>query len=279
MAAATDAPVLAGIGSERNLTLVRLAAREAATHERPLRLLHAFDWATALAAPSVVGPHDAAEELLARATEIAKDVDETLPVSGEITEGPVVEMLVRRSDAAFLVAIGDGGMSTDSGWVPADAVAVQVAARAGCPVLVGRRDPPPEGPVLVGVDGSDGSRRALEWAFDCAARRAARLVAVRVVEPGGNDDPAVLGDIAAAAGRRHPSVAVECHTIRGDPGLVLVEQSRSTQVTVVAARGHRPGRGMLGSVCQKVLYRASAPVIVVRGIDAAEDPGGRDQGP
>ncbi len=277
MAAATDAPVLAGVGSERNLPLVRLAAQEAAAHERPLRLLHAFDWAAALAAPSVAGPHDAAEELLARATEIAKDVDETLPVSGEITEGPVVDMLVRQSDAAFLVVIGDGGMSGDPGWVPADSVPVQVAARAGCPVLVDRRDPPPDGPVLVGVDGSDDSRQALAWAVDCAARRGARLVAVRVVEPGADDDPAVLGDIVARAAL--PSVAVECHTVRGNPGQVLVEQSRSTQVTVVAARGDQPNRGMLGSVCQKVLYRAPAPVIVVRGVVAAEDPRGRDQGP
>lgn len=274
MAAATDAPVLAGVGSERNLPLVGLAAREAVAHERPLCLLHAFDWSAALAAPSVVGPHDAAEELLTRATEIAKDVDETLPVSGEITEGPVVEMLVRRSETAFLVVVGDGGMSTRPGCcVPADAPAVQVAARAGCPVLVGRRSPPPEGPVLVGVDGSEDSQRALEWAFDCAGRREARLVAVRVVEPGtGNDDPAALTDIVARVGAEHRSVPVECHTIRGDPGPVLVEQSKSAQVAVVAARGQRPGRGMLGSVCQKVLYHSPAPVIVVRGLATAEGP-------
>ncbi|NJP33398.1 universal stress protein [Micromonospora thermarum] len=281
MTAVTDAPVLAGVGSERNLPLVRMAAGEAVGHERPLRLLHAFDWGAALAAPSVAGPHDAAEELLARATEVAKDVDENLPVSGEISEEPTVDMLVRRSDTAFLVAVGDSGMSTRPGsCVPADAPAVQVAARAGCPVLVGRRDPPPEGPVLVGVDGSPDSRKALAWAFDCAARREARLVAVRVAEPGcADDDPAVLTGIVARIGERWPAVPVECHTIRGYPGAVLVEQTRSAQLGVVAARADQPGRGMLGSVSQTLVYHSPAPVIVVRGLAPTEGPDARDQRP
>ncbi|MGN9776489.1 universal stress protein [Micromonospora sp. H33] len=280
MAAVTDAPVLAGVGSERNLPLVRLAAREAAAYGRPLRLLHAFDWGAALTAPSVAGQHDATEELLARATEVAKDVDETLPVSGEISEEPAVEALVRRSETCFLVAVGDSGMSTNPGsCVPAEAPAVRIAARAGCPVLVGRRDPPSEGPVLVGVDGSIDSRKALAWAFEYAARREVRLVAVRVAEPGADDDPAVLTGIVARVGERRPTVPVECHTIRGDPGAVLVEQSRSAQLAVVAARGNQPGRGMLGSVSQSVLYHSPAPVIVVRGLAPADGPDARDQGP
>ncbi|MDM4718219.1 universal stress protein [Micromonospora sp. WMMA1363] len=280
MAVATDAPVLAGVGSRWSLPLVRLAAQEAAAHDRPLCLLHAFDWAAALAAPSVVGPHDAAEELLTRAEEVARDVDETLTINGEIAEGPVVEALIRRSGSAYLVVVGDGGMSTAPGWVSAETPTVQVAARAGCPVLVTRRGPPPEGPVLVGVDGSADSRQALAWAFGCAARRGARLVAVRVVEPDRADaDPAVLAGIVARIGGRHPDVPVECHTVRGDPGTVLVEQSRSSQVSVVATRGDQPGRGMLGSVSQSVLYHSPAPVIVVRGLAATEAPDVRDQGP
>ncbi|QGN49893.1 universal stress protein [Micromonospora sp. WMMD558] len=281
MTAVTEAPVLAGVGSERNLPLVRLAAREAVGHGRPLHLVHAFDWGAALAAPSIAGPHDAAEELLARATEVAKEVDEDLPVSGEISEEPAVDTLVRRSETAFLVAVGDSGMSAHPGCcVPAEAPAVQVAARAGCPVLVGRRDPPPEGPVLVGVDGSPDSRKALAWAFDCAARREARLVAVRVAEPGcADDDPEVLTGTVARVGERWPAVSVECHTIRGDPRSVLVEQTRSAQLAVVAARADQPGRGMLGSVSQTLLYHSPAPVIVVRGFAATDGPDAQDQRP
>ncbi|MEU6074285.1 universal stress protein [Micromonospora sp. NPDC047074] len=285
MAAATDAAVLVGLGSERNLSVVRLAAREAATHGRPLCLLHAFNWTTALQAPSIAGPRADADELISRATEIAKEVEPALPVSGEIVEGPPVATLIRRSESAALLAVGDGGMASCGDCVPADAAAVQLAARAGCPVLVARREPPPQGPVLVGVDGTASSETALAWALECASRREARLLAVRVVEPeNGTADPGVLVEVMARAAQRFPSVAAECHTIRGDPGTVLVEQSRSAQLAVVAARGDEPWRGMLGAVSQALLYHSPAPVIVVRGrtgvpVDGRNAHPARDQRP
>ncbi|MFG3696735.1 universal stress protein [Micromonospora sp. NPDC047620] len=267
MAAATEAAVLVGLGSERNLPVVRLAAQEAAAHGHPLCLLHAFDWTAALKAPSIAGPRAEADELISRAAEVAAEVAPAVPVSGEIVEGAVVDTLVRRSESAFLLAIGDAGMAACGDCVPADAPAVQLAARAGCPVLVARRDPPPQGPVLVGVDGSTSSLGALEWAFECAARRESRLLAVRVVEPeDGTEDPELLVGLVARCARRFPSVPAECHTIRGDPGTVLVEQSRSAQVALVAARGDEPWRGMLGAVSQALLYHSPAPVIVVRGL-------------
>ncbi|WP_431908372.1 universal stress protein [Micromonospora carbonacea] len=294
-----DAPVVAALGSpETAPQVVRLAAREAAGHGRPLRLLHAFNWSAALEAPSVVGPRARAEELLEGAAAAAGEAEPAVPVSGEIVEGAPVAALVRRSESAFLVVIGDGGMARCGACIPADAPAVQLAARAGCPVLVVRPEPPPQGPVLVGVDGSASSRTALAFAFGCAARRSARLLAVRVVEPPPEDRPpdtagtppgtdphdaydrhglgtahAELADLVARCGRRHPEVPVECHVVVGDPGRVLVEQSRSAQLTVVAPRGDEPLRGMLGAVSQSLLYHSPAPVIVVRGL-VATAPGG-----
>ncbi|MEU4772092.1 universal stress protein [Micromonospora sp. NPDC023644] len=269
MTAATDAAVLVGLGAERNLPVVRLAAQEAAAHGRPLCLLHAFNWTAALEAPSIAEARADAEKLISRATEIANEVEPALPVSGEIVEGALIPTLVRRSESAFLLAVGDGGMATSGECVSVDAPAVQLAARAGCPVLVARREPPPQGPVLVGVDGSDSSQGALEWAFECAAGREARLLAVRVVEPEeAAEDPELLAGMVARSAHRFPSVATECHTIRGDPGTVLVEQSRSVQVALVAARGDEPWRGMLGAVSQTLLYHSPAPLIVVRGLTA-----------
>ncbi|KWV31544.1 universal stress protein [Micromonospora rifamycinica] len=271
MTGSTGGPVVVGLGATpTDLGMVRLAAREADTHGRSLALVHAFNWEAALAGPSLAGSRDTAEELIARAATAANEVAPAVPVSGEIVEGAPVGVLVRRSETAFLVAIGDGGMTGCGRCVPADAPAVQLAARAGCPVLVVRPEPPPPGPVLVGVDGSPGSRAALDFAFGCAARRPARVIVVRVVEPGrpdGDDDP--LGALVAEARRHHPEVAAECHTVHGDPGTVLVEQSRSAQVALVGARGDQPGRGMLGEVSQTLLYHAPAPVIVVRGLVSA----------
>ncbi|MFI5485004.1 universal stress protein [Micromonospora echinaurantiaca] len=268
MAAAADAAVLVGVGSERNYPAVRLAAQEAAAHERQLHLLHAFNWTAAFEAPTVAEPRAHAEELLAEARRIAAEVAPDLPVQEEIAEGPAVGALARRSDWAFLLVVGDGGMAACADCVPADAPAVQLAARASCPVLVARREPPPQGPVLVGVDGTASSRAALEWAFDCAARRAARLLAVRVVEPDETTEDTTdqLEAEVARYAHRHPAVPVECHAIRGDPGTVLVDQSRSAQLAIVAARGDEPARGMLGAVSQSMLYHSPAPVIVIRGL-------------
>lgn len=272
MSAAADAPVVVGVsGSDESLSVVRLAAREAAEHGRSLCVVHAFDWEAALAAPSVVAPRAEAERVISRAIAVAGDVAPDLRVDGQLVEGTAVAGLLRRSDSAFLVAIGDGGLTTRD-CVPTDTMAVQVAARADCPTLVARLAPPPDGPVLVGLDGSATSRAALDFAFDCAARHDGRLRAVRVVEPGGDadHDGRDLADTVDRGGRRYPTVTVERDLLRGDPGQALIEQSRTARLVVVGTRGDEPWRGMLGAVSQTLLYHAPAPVVFVRRVTEAD---------
>ncbi|MCW3843463.1 universal stress protein [Micromonospora yasonensis] len=274
MAAPTHGAVVVGVGrSDEDLEVVRTAAGEAAAHRRPLLLLHAFNWAAALEEPTAGAPRDAAEDLLERAGQTASAAEPAVPVSGAIVEGSPVEALIRASDTAFMLALGDGGMSNCATCVPGDAPAVQLASRAGCPVLIGRATPPPKGPLLVGFDGSESGRAALGYAFDCAERRGARLLAIRVVEPEHHDDDHLLDEAVARYGPRHPTVAAECHTVRGHPATVLLEQSRSAQVALVGARGDEPWRGMLGEVSQTLLYHSPAPVIVVRGLDPEREDG------
>jgi nucleotide-binding universal stress UspA family protein len=267
MAAPADAPVVAAVGpSEDALQVVRLAAREAAHHDRPLCLLHAFNWAAAPPRASEAGPYAEAERLLERAAAAARQVTPEVPIDGEIVEGGAVSALIRRSESAYLVAIGDGGLARRADRVPADAPTVLLAAQAGCPVLIVRPEPPPQGPVLVGVDGTTSSRTALGFAFECAARRSAPLLAVRVADPADDAARAELAEAVARYGRRHPGVAAECRTVPGDPGPTLVELSRAAQLAIVAALGEEPSRSMLGAVSQSLLYHSPAPVIVVRGL-------------
>ncbi|WP_410812299.1 universal stress protein [Micromonospora sp. 067-2] len=271
MAATADAAVLVGLGSDRDLPVVRLAAQEAAEHSRPLHVLHTFSWQAAFAADTVAAPRDEAEDLITRATQLAHEVEPGLTVRGEIVESAALPTLIRRSEAAFLLAVGDSGMAGSGECVPSDTIAVQLAARAGCPLLVVRGEQAPEGPVLVGVDGSPSSNLALEWALECAARRRARVLALRVVEPDEDTDAITdaLTDVLARYTARHAEIPAECRVVRGDPGQVLVDTSRSAQVVLVAARGDEPGRGMLGAVAQSLLYHSPAPVIVVRGLAEA----------
>ncbi|MEU7587473.1 universal stress protein [Micromonospora sp. NPDC049230] len=271
MAAPADAAVLVGIGSVLDLPVVEQAAQEAAGHGRPLHLLHMFDWQAAFAADTVAAPRDRAEELLTRAAQLAHQAEPELTVGSEIVESGMLATLIRRSETAFLLAVGDSGMAGSGQCVPAETPAVQLAARAGCPLLVVRREPPPQGPVLVGVDGSPSSHLALRWAVECAARRDTRLLALRVVEQD-EDTDAVTEQLVEALAQhtcRNGSVPTECRVVRGDPGQVLIETSRTSQLALVAARGDEPGRAMLGAVAQSLLYHSPAPVVVVRGLAEA----------
>ncbi|MGV9212099.1 universal stress protein [Micromonospora sp. RB23] len=272
MAASADAAVLVGLGSDGDLPVVEQAAQEAAGHGRPLHLVHTFDWHAAFAADTVAAPRDAAEDLITRAAQLAHQVEPGLTVRGEIVESAMLPTLIRRSESAFLLAVGDSGMAGSGQCVPADTPAVQLAARANCPLLAVRREPPPQGPVLVGVDGSPSSHLALRWAVECASRRGARLVALRVVESDEDTDAVAeqLGEALARHVDRHTAVPTECRVVRGDPAQVLIDTSRSAQVALVAARGDEPGRAMLGAVAQSLLYHSPAPVVVVRGL--AEKP-------
>ncbi len=113
MAAPSHGSVVVGVGrSAEDLAVVRTAAAEAAAHHRPLHLLHAFNWAATPGPAPAGGSRTDAENLLETAGQAVAECAPEVPVSGEIVEGSPVEALLRAADTAFLVALGDGGMST-----------------------------------------------------------------------------------------------------------------------------------------------------------------------
>ncbi|MEQ4304097.1 universal stress protein [Plantactinospora sp. B6F1] len=273
MSTPQDAFVVVGVDDSRlSMTAVRLAAREAVLHSRPLRVVHAFNWVADPAEPMPEEPRRPAEELLCRATATANQAQPTLDVSSALIEGPVITTLLRESGSAALLVIGDGGLSAGTDVPTAsDATAVQLAARAGCSVLVAREQVPLTGPVLVGVDGSASSLSALEFAFDTASRHCTDLVVVQVCDPAdadGTPPPEVVEQLAEAVApwqRKFPSVQVNQRVRTGDPESTLAQEARRAELVVVSARGDEPWRGMLGSVSQAMLYHSIAPVVVVRG--------------
>jgi nucleotide-binding universal stress UspA family protein len=273
--AALDAParepVVVGVdGSALSLSAVRLAAREAARHRRALRIVHSFNWEADQAELPAVDLRHPAEHVVERAIAVGAEAAPDVPISGAIIEGPAVTTLLRESGDAALLAIGDGGLAGCT-CVPVDATAVQIAARAGCSVLVVRENPQPPGPVLVGVDGSTTCRAALELAFDTAARREAELVVVQAwdpVEPPAGGEAGITARLTATLEpmrREYPTVPVASRVLAGDPKDVLVHESRTAELVVASARGDQPWRGMLGAVSQALLYHSPAPVIIVRG--------------
>jgi nucleotide-binding universal stress UspA family protein len=143
--------------------------------------------------------------------------------------------------------------------------------------------------LVVGVDGSAGSRAALVWAIDAAARARAtvEVLAIHPVEFSWTDpflvDPRCLAAMRDATGddarrlvdeaRRDPSltrlpgaaeVAVDIVVEGGSPAVRLVSRARGSQALVVGSRGRGAVRSaLLGSVALHCVTHASCPVVVV----------------
>ena len=270
MSLPADAPVVVGVDdSAQSLSAVRLAAREAAAHRRRLRIVHAFNWVADPSTPLDDELREPAERLLNRAAGAATEVEPELRLSCALIEGPALTTLLRESGSAALIVLGDGELSTDD-YVPIEALSVQVAARAGCSVLVAREQLPQPGPVLVGIDCGAGTPNALGFAFDAAAWRGAELVVLRIREEdesSRSSDWSAAEELAAAVApwqRKYPAVRLTQRVRTGDAKELLVEESRSAEIVVVSMRGGQPWRSMLGALSQALLYHSPAPVVIVR---------------
>jgi len=134
--------------------------------------------------------------------------------------------------------------------------------------------------IVVGVDGSEPSRRALKWAAGQAQRTGAELNVVTTWEypttfgwappyppafdPEGDTRAALEETVNAVLGPE-PSVPVRLTVLEGHPAPVLTEQAEGAEMLVVGSRGHGAFMGMLlGSVSEHCASHASCPVVVVR---------------
>ena len=137
--------------------------------------------------------------------------------------------------------------------------------------------------IVVGVDGSPHSRKALTWAAAEAARHGCDLLVVNVWEhtllpPAGSvsvserfvPDPSqrtaddLLQVIKDELGAQ-PPVVVRPLVRQGSPAKVLIEESAGADLLVVGRRGHGGFAGLvLGSVSQHVSAYAKCTVTVVR---------------
>jgi nucleotide-binding universal stress UspA family protein len=139
--------------------------------------------------------------------------------------------------------------------------------------------------IVVGVDGSDSSRAALQWAHDEAAHHGASLTVVAawhlptlpmappygsMPEEGYDAQPktnalALLDSLVAALEVKEPAVDVRTSIVEGSPAKVLIGRSGECDLLVVGSRGREGFAGMLlGSVSQHVVAHAQCPVVVVK---------------
>ncbi|MEU1815567.1 universal stress protein [Streptomyces abikoensis] len=139
-----------------------------------------------------------------------------------------------------------------------------------------------ERPVVVGVDGSDGSLAALDWAVEEAVRfqLPLRVVYASLWERYEGAVPSFTGQrpaeevaaqhIVASSEQRarqlSPDLQVHAVTVPNDAVDALVEESRGAAAVVTGSSGRGAVKELLlGSVSLAVAGRADCPVVVVRG--------------
>ena len=139
--------------------------------------------------------------------------------------------------------------------------------------------------ITVGIDGSDHSVRALEWAANEAAVRHAPLTVLTVhpvPQSGWTGNPIILPQdskdleeerqgaeemtlkVTSQLGEARPA-SVTVRAVSGFPAQELIEASRGADLMVVGSRGAGGFVKLVaGSVSNQVVHHAHCPVVVVR---------------
>lgn len=214
----------------------------------------------------------------------ARLISPGVPVRASSMVGSPAGALVEASEHAAMVVVGTRGHGEFAGLL-LGSVAFAVTAHAKCPVVVVRGDQSPAGPdrpVLVGVDGSEGSLDAVGYAARAAAAHGAELRLLTAWLPQSSqamgyltaDYPPdlaerhaeeLLAEAAERAAQEDPAPQVIRQACEGLPGEVLSVASEQAGLVLVGARGHGGFAGLnLGSVSHTLIRRSGCPVVVVR---------------
>lgn len=299
MAEQTRGRVVVGVdGSRTSRRALRAAVAEAALCDGSVDAV--FFWSmTGIPRPKLdAGPTyvPSTAEWQASAQQIVdKAVAEALAGPEPPTDVPVTpravhggpRKLLDQAVGAELLVVGARGTSGLERWV-LGTVSRQMVEQTPCPVLVvrDRTSAPGGGEVIVGVDGSPGSDRALDWALRRASASRAPVHAVRTWAPlrmpvlkavgwsasqggevqGRHEQEEAQGQLDRALERRPlpPGVAAHASALEGSPAGRLVEAAAGAELLVVGSRGMGGfARMLMGSVSTQCAEHATCPVVVV----------------
>ncbi|MFE0512224.1 universal stress protein [Streptomyces sp. NPDC058964] len=121
-------------------------------------------------------------------------------------------------------------------------------------------------PVVVGVDGSEASLEAVDWAADEAVRHGVSLHIVHAAAGSLLEDSDLMTAASERARSGAPTVRLTSEVSHEDAASALIDKGRNALALVLGSRGRGDLTDMLlGSVSLAVAARADCPVVVVRG--------------
>jgi nucleotide-binding universal stress UspA family protein len=130
--------------------------------------------------------------------------------------------------------------------------------------------------ILVAMDFSDVSRRALEAALDLASTSGASVCAMHAFQGSHGPHPDTAPrDVDGAkqslatmiANRHHPEIAVAARVDEGDPRAAILDAADAIGADLIVMGTHaRSGmpRGLLGSVAESVIRTSPVAVLTIR---------------
>lgn len=248
-------------GSEHSKIALAWADETACRLSRPLHVLvSALD---VVDVPDVPKEHQAGHvtDELERLLESAK------APSASMTSvlSPPGEALVRESPEAHLTVLGARTQGPLKSMVTGS-VSQHVTRHASGPVVVVREPRTSHtGRIVVGIDGSEHSLKALEFALRHAGETEAEVLVLHAHRQEGDPTDAKVEGVIDRAVRGREGVRVEAEHVVGAPAEKLTDASRDADLVVIGTRGRSAIRTLLvGSVTQSVLQDSQCPVAVVR---------------
>ncbi|MGR6030152.1 universal stress protein [Rhodococcus erythropolis] len=286
--------VVAGIdGSETSTAAARWAASVANAVNSRLILAHALPQEGPIYSPAAVmlqsqflsQIREDGEAIIDAAAAVISAEFPELTIESEIAPGPASTHILESSGTARLIVMG----STGSGALRSrllGSTALKVANHATCPVTVWRgsaENPgPDQRPVIVGVDGSALSKKAVEYAFRYADQFDAPLIAVHTWQgsstfrEGGagilidweaveQEESALLAENLAGMADQYPDVPVTRISEPGAAAPVMLKYADDAQLIVVGSHGRSAmAAAVMGSTSQNLLHHAPGPVMICR---------------
>ncbi|MGW2515471.1 universal stress protein [Streptomyces sp. NPDC001617] len=294
-------PVIAGVdGSGESLAAAEWAAREAVRRDRPLRLVHVWNWhpRQGEGEPATAAQRFLGRRALREAEDRIRRTCRHVRLEDEQVEGPATAALLKAAGQADLLVLGSRGLSGFTGFL-VGSVALGVVARAERPVVLVRAGeesadehfPATDGDasestayrdVVLGIDLNDPCEEVIEFAFEEARLRGARL---KVVHAWQQPSPVGLGPgdlglvdtqdraeewlgfmtaVLQVWREKYPEVGVVETVTEGRPQSVLVRAASGAGLLVVGRRTTDRAAGpRTGPVAHAAIHHVGCPVAVV----------------
>lgn len=282
-------------GSDHALLALKWAADEARRRDTILHVVYA-----GIGYPKTVpdwfepqGDLSAGEAVVDDAVALVATSHPGVIVTGTTMELPAADALLAASQSAGLLVVGARGLGGFDGLL-FGSVSEACIQQAPCPVVivrgapVGGGGPSHSGRIVVGVDGSAGSDRALRWALEEGERRSVPVLAIHAWHEPYNSGLAValsnqyeelarevVEQAKVNAAHWNPRVEFLAELRYGPAVAELRDVCGPDDLLVVGSRGRKARHGILiGSVARQAARHVGCSMVVVPLLHSNSEPRG-----